>query len=298
MQIKKILFLKNYTNNMSNGILTLEKNNDTVSATINCDIKESSSLALGLNIDKKIYKYPLTSNMQTFTINTSPNFSFDDKISCAVVDLSNLAHPQLVLGASFINNDSLVDAFQEEQRAKLYEIDDSQIQKEIDKELGCKNCSECQYRECFYKEEPITKQSKTIMDTVETESLETPTKINQDEIKDTDEQTFYDRIKNQMDDLFQQHQPEEILEEILPNSKWIKIELNNENYYALGIIYQDTTPRYIGYALPQDSAGQPPEDIKEYAQWLPVDITQPTKNGYWLVYQDVDNGESILVDIV
>lgn len=299
MQIKKTLFLKNYTDNSSNGILSLEKDNNTIYATLNCAlINNSPNLAMGLNIDNKIHKYALTSNIQTFTINTSPTFSFDDKISCAIVDLSNISKPQLVLGASLINNETLVNIFQEEKRAELYETTDEELQEEIDKELGCKNCSECKYRECFY--DGISKENVTNISSsaIQANSLDKTIKETFEENKDTDSQNFYERIQEQLNDLFKQHPTEEVLEEILPNSKWLKIELSNNNYYALGIIYQDTKPKYIGYALPQEIAGQPPEDIKEYAQWLPTDITQPTKSGYWLVYQDVDTGDSILVDIV
>ena len=40
---------------------------------------------------------------------------------------------------------------------------------------------------------------------------------------------------------------------------------------------------------------EPQDDLKDYSQWLPTDINNPTDNGYWVMYQDSTNGENIIL---
>ena len=81
---------------------------------------------------------------------------------------------------------------------------------------------------------------------------------------------------------------------MIPNSQWAKINyFNKEGYYCIGIIKDNKEVKYIGYAMPSKIGLPPPEDINEYAQFLPIGDGE---NGYYVVYQDAQNGDSIKVN--
>ena len=115
----------------------------------------------------------------------------------------------------------------------------------------------------------------------------------------TDNDNFYDNIAEQIEDLFSKYPAETDLETLIPNSKWAKIDYeNNGNHYVLGLIYEDISLKYICYGVPGVYSDTAPNGLDNYTQWLPTNVNQPTENGYWVMYQDALTGESILVDAI
>lgn len=109
---------------------------------------------------------------------------------------------------------------------------------------------------------------------------------------DNDEE-FYEQIKDQIDDLFKNHNREEGLENLIPNSKWVKVEYEDApGHYVMGLIYDGDKIRFISYGLPSSAAKNPPKDLEGYAQWVQ---TTEDNSGYWLVYQSAKDGESVKV---
>lgn len=109
--------------------------------------------------------------------------------------------------------------------------------------------------------------------------------------KDTE---FYEQIKDQIDELFKNHNREENLEMIIPNSKWVKVEYQDvPGHYVMGLIYDEDKLRFISYGLPSGNSKTPPDDLAEYAQW--IETNNNSGSGYWLVYQSAKDGESVKV---
>ena len=114
-----------------------------------------------------------------------------------------------------------------------------------------------------------------------------------------DNETFYEAISNQIEDLFNKYPAENNLEQLIPNSKWVKIDYENDgNFYVLGLIYEDITLKYICYGVPGTYSEVAPNGLDSYSQWLPTNLDSPTENGYWVMYQDAISGESVLVDAI
>ena len=113
------------------------------------------------------------------------------------------------------------------------------------------------------------------------------------------EDTFYNRISYQIDKMFISNQQEKILNEIIPNSKFCRVEFDDKSgHYVFGIVYEDVTPKYLCYGVPAKKDSQPPKELSGYYQWLPIDIENETGNGYYMMYQDALTGKNISVDIV
>ena len=122
----------------------------------------------------------------------------------------------------------------------------------------------------------------------------------QDSVKrNIDDMSFYERINPQIEKMFKNNKEEVILNEILPNSKFCRVEFEDgSGYYVFGIIYDDGLPKYLCYGLPAKKDSQPPQELSNLYQWLPIDASDDTGDGYYMMYQDAISGKNIELEII
>ena len=158
------------------------------------------------------------------------------------------------------------------------------------KPKACANiaqCEECIYKESFYNGVKVSGKEER-----EKQAKE-KTKDNLDTPND-DKSNFFKIISLQIDTLFEKYPPETILQELLPNSKWVKVDYEGKgDYYAIGLLNEEDKLKYIAYAVPSDVLGNQPDDLKGISQWFPVNVEQPNAKGYWIMYQDAESGEGV-----
>ena len=196
-------------------------------------------------------------------------------------------------------------------------------------------CSLCRYRKAFYEEGKKcccineTNEEKNDKKNIETEvSFQTIKETGEEEnaifnqeksllddnldlgVKESEKRknvenepilSFYEQVKTQIDALFEKYPKEEMLENLISNSKWVRVNFNGkEEFYVLGLIYDDENKKveYISYGMPSNDNKNPPEDLKDFAQWLPIDFNKPEADGFWLVYQEAFSGETIKVNLI
>ena len=117
--------------------------------------------------------------------------------------------------------------------------------------------------------------------------------------KDPSEMLFYERISGQIDKMFRDNKAEQVLNEILPNSKFCRVDFEDgSGYYVFGIIYDDGLPKYLCYGLPAQRDSQPPTELSNLYQWLPIDANDDEGDGYYMMYQDANTGKNISVEII
>lgn len=111
-----------------------------------------------------------------------------------------------------------------------------------------------------------------------------------------DADKFFNLISEQIDELFEKYPSEKRLEELIPNSKWVKIDFEDDgNYYIVGLIYEESVLKYVCYGVLGEHEKAPSSILGKYSQWLPLDINNPEAKGYWIMYQDAETGESLEV---
>ena len=221
-----------------------------------------------------------------------------------------------------------------EDRSTLYEeTTDREIEDLIDQnlkdDLSCHYydaCANCRYKKAFYDEcdgqksgEKATNQTQNVKkceDNVDKnivslsdKDLSTTSHIfdnsstsNQavGEQKEThteekkEEGVFYDQIRPQIEILFSQYPRDEILEKLVPNSRWVKVNYEgNEECYELGVICDDEgKEEYVCYGIPSSDSQNPPKSIEEYAKYLKFS----NSDGLWVACQDAKTGETIKLD--
>ncbi len=105
--------------------------------------------------------------------------------------------------------------------------------------------------------------------------------------------TFYESVKEQVDRLFSNNERYAMLEKLLPESKWVRVNYDEKGrYYLVGTIGEPV--RYLCYGVPGEYSPTPPSDLVGYCQWLALDENDPSGKGFWIMYQDGISGKSIL----
>jgi hypothetical protein len=99
--------------------------------------------------------------------------------------------------------------------------------------------------------------------------------------------------------MFNSNDAEIVLNEIIPNSKFCKINFDdNTGHYVFGVIYDDNKPKYLCYGVPAKKDSKPPKELSSYYQWLPIDVEEESGDGYYMMYQDASTGQNISVEMV
>ncbi len=111
------------------------------------------------------------------------------------------------------------------------------------------------------------------------------------------EANFYEMISEQIDDLFANYPREENLENLVPNSKWVRVDYdNNGKEYVVGLIYDNQMLKYVAYGVPSVSRDTSPDGLEGYSQWLPLNPNAADDKGYYVMFQDANTGEGIKIN--
>lgn len=103
---------------------------------------------------------------------------------------------------------------------------------------------------------------------------------------------FYLAIKPQLDEMFICYPEEMLLNEIVPNSKWVHVD-TEDGYYVVGVLFDGSAATYICYGIPSEFSKQPPPEIADVCVWLPLDLANREGNGYWVIYQSAIDGKCV-----
>ena len=123
------------------------------------------------------------------------------------------------------------------------------------------------------------------------EEIDDVFKEENEKLGDTEGKDFFELIADQVEDLFDNYPRVDELEELIPNSKWVKIDFeNNGNEYVLGLIYDGFNLKYICYGVPGNKDSVPTH--LGNCQWLPLNPMSPSA-GYWVIYQDAATGDKV-----
>lgn len=104
--------------------------------------------------------------------------------------------------------------------------------------------------------------------------------------------SFYSRMKDEIDKVLSSYPTETALENMVEQSKWVRISYGDGKYYVFGVIFGGGEAQYICYGVPSDNPNTPPPSI-ENSSFIPA---YPEGNsGYWIMYQDAKTGASIKI---
>lgn len=301
---KRSIVLSDINGNSSvKAVLTLERKEDDIEGMIrfyNLPYEFEGLLTLGFYVENKVIKSGLTKKSNSlYTFFLSEDF-IEKNFSCAVIIFKEAEAKPLLYGstngrqeevyANIINELSTNSNVENVERVldKYGLYYDEEEQKEIDAKIDeCmeeNKCSKCVYKEQFFSK--VQSEEKLKND----ETIEEETEEIQAEEKDN----FYFKLKPQIDKLFENNPIEKNLEEMIPSSKWVKVEYEDDgDFYVFGLLYEGDVIKYVCYGVPAIFEEEPPKELSGYPIFLPLDKNNQKGFGYWLTYQDAETGEPI-----
>lgn len=111
------------------------------------------------------------------------------------------------------------------------------------------------------------------------------------------EQNFFGMIEDDFENLFKMYPRENKLCSLIKNSDFVKIDLDETKFYAIGKINEGQNLKYICYAIPSKGKQNPPDEIAPFCQWLPLDFDNEFGDGYFVMYQDAKTGENLSFEL-
>lgn len=94
----------------------------------------------------------------------------------------------------------------------------------------------------------------------------------------------FEKINRQFEYIFENYPPNEEISELVPNSKFVKMDDVQE--YSIGALFENGKMEYICYAIKCKYNQPAPEELGTNYRWLPLDAEDPLSEGYYLVFQD------------
>lgn len=305
---KSVVLSDTEQNTNKKAVLTLEEDNVGVRGTLRLynfskDLDGISSL--GFYVDSKVYKAGLTYKshmLYEFFIDLK---EIPSKFSCAVVNFQNAVASPILYGSSEGSDDniygSIISEISRDNSLKntkevldkfdvqFEEQEQKQVEKDIDTALSqpCENCSNCIYKKYFY--EHNSAETASACEAQENQEKEIEIPVEEPEV------IFLDKLKPQIDKLFENNPIETNLQRLIPSSKWVKVEYEDDgDFYVFGLLYdEDDNVKYVCYGVPAVFEEEPPKELSGYPIWLPLDKDNMQGFGYWLTYQDATTGEPI-----
>lgn len=295
MIYKKSVVLSSLSGGKEKAVLTVECDSGEIFGNVrmyNFNKEPEGILSLGILSNKNVTKAGLTKEKENFYTFKVIGEKELNTFSCALINFVKGEPVPLLLGSTngtSITEEKLVNSLSIFEKAptvaevtsqldnnEIYLEEQEEIEDLIDKSLSTNcnnNCSECKYRDAFYK-------------------LEDDESVPMEE-----EETFYDEIKEQLDVLFKNNPEEEILRELIPDSKWVKVDYEQKGeYYVVGLMYENGKIKYVCYGVPSLKNSEPPKELKGFCNWLPIDVAKENGFGYWITYQDAQSGENVVLE--
>ena len=149
----------------------------------------------------------------------------------------------------------------------------------------CNKCLNCKYKEYFYSHvehefddnKPCNPECSNNVILSEVEGSPNA--------KHNEQESLTNSLIPQFQYVFENYEADEILNNLISNGKFVKINENNSQY-SIGAIYNEDEMKYICYAVMCDYNSPAPQELGEHYQWLPIDKEDPLSDGYYIVFQD------------
>ncbi len=138
------------------------------------------------------------------------------------------------------------------------------------------------------KYDTTVKQKEPAPQNEDIENIENNDTLEDTKIEDSDVAHFYCSVKQKLEETFTCYPTVNVLEDMIPNSRWVEIK-KSDTPYVIGLVNERDKPRYLCYGVSCNTGNLPPPQIEKYCQWLPLDDYK----GYWIIFQDANTGETL-----
>ena len=290
------------------GILTIFQENDLLECRIRLyNISNLNKFCkIGIYHQKQVYSANMLEKNGVYTSSLVGDFDINQDFYTAIVDTQNNNNVLLsggtyagyyfndnsVFNSEFDNPSTIVDEKPPQKLSEQVSFSTCLCNENNNSEQNFDKCKSCKYKEYFYSQNTPILSDKS-EDTTETliqsnkekNNIEIKSEKQSSEIETENNVKIFDSIVSQFKYVFENYPEDSLLTSLLPNSKFVQIKENNDEY-SIGVIYSEDKIKYICYAVIQDYNSPAPTELGSHYQWLPIDKDDPLSQGYYIVFQD------------
>lgn len=287
MFMKKIIILKSDSGKNS-GVLRITANGSDVEGVLTLNFIISSPLSLLLNVGET-HQIAVLENECKFKLNTD----FSGEAHCLLIE-----NDKPILSGSSSNDLRILSQLRNEyqtiiKKASISAKPESKpIAKKQNEEITQPSPRTTQPSRSSRPKVPnSTNMYAPVKDRVSSQTSE-PTMVINEGITYLGD-NFYIAVKPQLDEMFECYPAETNLEKLISDSKWVRVDCDDE-YYVVGLIFDEHgKPAFICYGIPGTFPVKPPDEISDVCEWFPVDLDNKYGEGFWLIYQNALNGKCL-----
>ena len=298
---KKVLLLKTAANANKHlkGVVVIESVNEKAQFDFNFTGKISSDYTIYISNENHVKSLDGNDGLKVKVC--YENFNVLSGITIAVFNGINLiCHGEY--GKSFYNLSEICDYAKKinikEDKEQDFTAEDATTWQEKGERFPYDD--ECIATENYYKlndePKPLHSQNanklKTSKKAEEIEENEDEFNKHEANKRPDERRDFYQRIKNKIDEVFENFERCNDLSETLPNSAFVKIHYAENKYYYVGKIYENNTVKFICYGVMGNYEENQLKHLKNFS-FIPLSHYDLLGKGFYLIFQDAKTGEII-----
>lgn len=295
------------------GVVKFERIGTALTGTVRLNKYDDAQYYLGVRInDLPVQKIEIIKNNQSFRLGDYDGNIM--KIECVVVSMFDMSlvmqggnsgkvdtesilkefyslDNMRIVGEEVVSEDEIVNAAEEANADKVSEDMEDGIDSEVMQE-------DVEAESIMNKIEDILQDGESLIvgKIDEEENVESENSEDGERGKETlysKEHPFSRAIGVQLEDLFARYEREDELERLVVGSRFARVYYDDTNYYVVGEIKDGDEVAFICYGYKGEGGDNPPEEIKDNYEWLPLDKDDKKGKGYYIMYQDGVTGDVI-----
>lgn len=278
MKTKTIILSNPNSSDSGRGILSFYIEDDLLICKLRLyNIKSlDRATKLGIYHQEEVYSANLIERNGCYETSLAGSFDMEKDFYSAIIDTSN--NNTVIISGGTYSGYFFENSIFENNNSLPFEKNISPVENDILSENNCRDCTNCKYKEFFYQNQTFTQCKNSI------EKCEAEHDIHEAKIP----QNLLDSILPQFDYIFEKYPPNNELNNLIENSKFVNIDESGEKF-SIGAIFHNDKIKYICYAVQSNYNRPAPIELGEHYQWLPLNPSDPLSDGYYLVFQDAND---------
>jgi len=305
--IKKTIMLTNDKKDI--GVLNIVKNNAGVFANFRNYSRFNEQMVLGIKAGHDILKKSVICNRSGgYDFKLSNDFDLDGSVACVLMDgdmavvwgsVGNVASykSEIMQYVQDLDNVANINISKSNVVLKEDKVEDDKSLSRLEEDKT--NNDDKAEEEVIDRHEIFAVRDSDEVTLLSKEDLFDVSDADIEKVVDSamaEEGNFYEMIREQIDALFDTYPEETRLSDVVPNSRWVQVDYeNNGKVYVLGLIYDMEVVKYVAYGVPAYGDDEVPDVLNGYSQWIPLDATKPDGEGYFVMFQDANTGENVVL---
>lgn len=290
------------------GVVKFERIGTAITGTIKLNRYEEGQYYLGVRINNlPTQKIEILKNNQSFRLGDYDGDIM--RLECVVVSMFDMSIVMQGGNSGKVDAESMLIEFHsldnmkivgeevvsEDEIVKAAENADKNVEEVVRDIDGEVMSEDVETESIMNKIEDVLQDGESLIvgkiDDEQSEEVKTEEKVK--ETLYSKEHPFSMAIGVQLEDLFARYEREEELEKLVVGSRFARVYYDDTNYYVVGEIKDGDDVAFICYGYKGEGGDNPPEEIKDNYDWLPLDKDNKNGKGYYIMYQDGITGDVI-----